>query len=127
MSAWAHEVAEAREDVLREYDPVTRDLLATVPVLARENSPGHLMWSAYFPRRHEVEVYSFAFDAMPDPENRRVQLRDCLRHEYAHALGEHFDEYAPHREAEVPDGWLGFGPMTIENDDITVTIPAVLP
>lgn len=119
--SWAAEVAEARAEVLAEFDSASRSLVEDVDVIAMEIASD--AWGRYFWMERRIEVYLPTFEAMPDPENRHVQLRDVVRHELEHALGE---MQPGHFESDLivpPDPWLGPGELQLERDGLTITLP----
>jgi hypothetical protein len=120
---WREEVRVAAAEVLREYPQVDRDLLEAIPIKAVGHFRIEPRWGAFFYRTRHIEVYQPAFDQMEDPENRAVQLRDVIRHEFDHALGRDADEHGRTAPALVPAGWLSSGPVAVTNGRITVHIP----
>lgn len=132
---FAEEVAEAARLALTDFTNEERALLEFIPVTAptdysmpRSERTVERMWGSWQWKDGEarIEIYPTVLEDFPDPVERRVQLRDILRHEYNHALWRNLDEAAFKDDIGITD-WIGERPVTIERGILTITLPVALP
>jgi hypothetical protein len=121
---WQAEIDTARRDVWAELDDTERAICADVPVVGVVGDG--TFWGRYFPFDRRIEVASDAFDAMPDPENRERQLRDVIRHELHHALGEMHPQQGHSRISDQGWQWLTGHEITMTRGDLVVTLPDMI-
>jgi len=126
---WRTEVQEAARYVLPELTSIELALVQDVPILAVDVDGS--AWGRYYrddrasaKYARRIEIYRDAFDMMPDPENRAVQLRDVIRHELQHALGEWHSDYGENDTSEFRKAWVGHNQVTYRKDGLVVTLPA---
>jgi len=86
LSYWqfANVVERARREVVRENPE-----LAGLHVYAMSAEAGiQTKWGEYYLPNGPVVIYQFAYETMPDKENYYRQIKEVIRHEFAHAHGD---------------------------------------
>ena len=131
------EIDEERGDVLDAYDADERAILDLVPIrvywsnshdsLSTNNHENTWASAMYRPDSGSVEFYGLPLFSQwaGDPVVRRSEIRRILAHEYEHALGRNFDEYAPREAALTPAGWHGRRSITVQHRGMSITLPTM--
>ena len=90
---FAQVVERARREVVREMPDK-----AHVHVYAMSAEAGiQSKWGEFFLPSGPVVIYQYAYEMMPDPENYYRQIKEVIRHEFAHAAGDmHYEPGLAH-------------------------------
>ena len=124
---WAEEVAQGEAEARAELLSFERDLVQDVLVEATEGfgSADQPTWGCFYPEFRRIEVHRGPFDEMPDPEHRRIQIKDVVYHELRHALGEVSPDHFPTMTEDYgKEAWLSGEPMDLATDGLVIHLPA---
>jgi predicted Zn-dependent protease with MMP-like domain len=131
------EIRAARRVVLDYFTPDEQALLRLVKIRVTDENPHDGLASnqhgdgrerigaIYHPDASEVEIFlePLLRDLANDPETRRSEIEHILRHEFHHALGRNYDEYAPREQGRLPAGWYEHEPLTVYYGDLVIKLP----
>lgn len=120
-----------RRQVIEEFPEPSRARLRATPchVIGAEGTTDDggvfiSRWGEFYLPDGPIVLYHAAFEAMPDIENYHRQVRDVLRHEMRHALGQDNHDGFQFEHFSAGDArWTGSGPYAVRHGAWLVTLP----